>query len=1315
MHPAIVSKEGCKQAVKNRRGEDMSDKQHNKTVIRAARAKFIAMAATYCLGVFNDNYFKQAALLLAVTMGMSHLQGTATVLFALPFILCSSYAGWFADRYAKKRVVVAAKGLECLAMIIGAIGVIYTNWPCILAMIFLMGLQSTFFTPALNGSIPELYPETYVARANGVLKMVTTLAILAGIATAGITLDSEIYSKVGLSSGVSLVAVVIVGISFLGFLASFGVYSKPASGADKPFPKYGPISSLKDLMVICRDRQLLLAIFADAYFYFLASIAVLTINVLGLEQFGLSQTLTSMLSISLMLGICVGSLFVARIVDMKKWSRFLVPASLAMGLGLFLVAATVYIPDSIRTPWLISMLVFTGCAGGVFLIPVTSFLQVHPESSDKGQVLATSNFSGFIAILCSGLMFNLLNASMEPATMMTALGVIAVFTSLLLGLIKNSDRRAMLKIGAKLVRILLSLRYKVEVRGLEKIAADDTRGTVFLPNHPALIDPVIVMSTLCTSFAPRPLADASQLANPLVGQLMKIVQPITIPDIAADGRGSHAKVKLALEEVVNCLERNQDVLFYPAGRVYRSMKEDLSGKSGVEYIINQVPRSRCILVRTTGLWGSGFSRANDKAPSYAKQLPKAMAFLLANLLFFGPRRKVTIELIEDTNLVKLGERSAINSYLEDYYNSDPKPNTIIPCYWWQGSKPQVLDEPVIKRIQGDTDNIPSSTVDLVMAKIKEMVGVRVQQKDRLASDLAMDSLMVMELATWLENEFGTPVEDISALQTVEDCLLVASGQFLGSSESEVKAIAKKWFNGSDQPLQLSGGEKITSIIVQQALKDPGKIVIADQLSGTKSYRDILTAVFLLRPILQKIEAERVGVMMPASASATIVYLALLYSGKIPVMYNWTVGVANMAHGIEQTKTSHIITAKALCERIEGQGTDLSSLAVEWLYLEDVAAGVRLPAKIMALAKALLRPGSLLQAEVSETAVILFTSGSEAMPKAVPLSHANIMANLLDVTPMLQFTGRDSLLGMLPPFHSLGLSGTVVLPLCLGLKTVYHANPTESVTLAKIIASYKATTLIGTPTFINGILQAGSREQLDSLKLVLTGAEKCPDRVYQLLTERNPQANLCEGYGITECSPLVSLNTVDNNHPGTIGKVVPSADHAIIELESNSRVQQGQRGMLLLRGPSIFSGYLNDDSGKGFHRFEDKLWYLTGDFVQEDGNGVLSFCGRKKRFIKLGGEMISLPAIETVLLNHFRDNSEQGPPLAIEATATDEHPEIAVFVTFPVVREELNGLLKDAGFSPLYNIRRVVHVDEIPVLGTGKTDYKILKEMLSQEN
>jgi len=191
-------------------------------MIKKARSKFTAMITAYALGVFNDNYFKQAAMLLAVAAGKSELQGTATMLFSLPFIIFSAHAGWLADRFTKKNVIIWTKILELFAMILGAFGILTMNWFCIIAMVGLMGFQSTLFSPALNGSIPELYPEWYISKANAVVKLITTLFILFGIALAGITLDQKWFAT-EIPWGNILVSVIVLIVSAIGVLASFKV------------------------------------------------------------------------------------------------------------------------------------------------------------------------------------------------------------------------------------------------------------------------------------------------------------------------------------------------------------------------------------------------------------------------------------------------------------------------------------------------------------------------------------------------------------------------------------------------------------------------------------------------------------------------------------------------------------------------------------------------------------------------------------------------------------------------------------------------------------------------------------------------------------------------------------------------------------------------------------------------------------------------------------------------------------------------------------------------------------------------------------
>ncbi len=1284
----------------------------SKTEIKSARSKFIAMAISYCLGVFNDNYFKQAAMLMAVSAGLSHLQGTATILFALPFILFSSWAGWMADRFPKRSVVIWAKALELAAMLIGALGVITANWFCILAMVFLMGLQATIFSPALNGSIPELYPVASIPRANAILKLATTLSILAGIATAGLSLDWSPLRFANINPGSLMVAVVVVLMATIGFLASFGVHSRPAAAKNKPFPWFGPFSSLQDMVSICSDRQLLLALLSDNFFYFLATIVVLTINTIGLKQLGFSQTVTSLLSMSLMLGVCIGSFLAAKLVTMDRWSRLLCPSAAGMAAGLFMAGATVLLPAFIQLAWIAFALTATGIFGGLFLIPVASFLQVRPAGSDKGKVLATVNFSGFVGIMFAGTLFTGLDALFSPAVVMVCLGVLTLLFTWFMHVVMNPKFNPIPAILQGLFRFVIGLRYQVEVTGLNDICKDDGKGLLFLPNHQALIDPVIVMSILYPGFQPRPLADADQANMAGNRWIMEQIRPITLPDLHKNGREGSERIKEALREVAESLVAGDNILLYPSGRLCRSGHEDLAGNSAVEYLLENVEGVRTVLVRITGLWGSSFSWGRGTEPSLHKNVGRIMRFFCANLLFFGPRRKVTVELVEDSALPKMKGRQRINAALEGFYNAKAQVNTHVPYYWWQGRTPVILAEPEKKKVSGDIANVPEATRRLVVERISQLVGCRISGQDRLANDLGMDSLTMMELAAWLESEFGLPVDDLSALATVNDCILAAAGQVLHSSPAAPKPIPAKWFQDSGNRLTLGRQATITELFLAQAKRTPGKIILADQLAGEKTYAQVVTALFVLKPILEKVPGDTIGIMLPASVSASILYLATLFSGKTPVMINWTTGVGNVQHGLDLTGVTTIVTARALYRKLTGQGIDLAAVSTDWLFLDEIVPTIPLHTKIRAALQARFFAGSLAKTQVSQTAAILFTSGSEARPKAVPLSHDNIIANLRDFSSIVSFTGDHRLLGMLPPFHSLGLVGTIILPLCLGLKTVYHANPTESTILAGLIERYKASIVIGTPTFLYGIIKAAGKEQLQSLKLVFTGAEKCPENTYQALKTINSQATLCEGYGITECSPLVSINRVEDPRPGTIGRVMPSMEYVIIDPETDSRVEIGRQGILLVRGPNIFNGYHKDTNGAGFSLFDGKSWYNTGDFVKEDNDRMLTFCGRKKRFIKLGGEMISLPAIENVLQAHFAADNGQGPALAVGATPTEERPEIVLFTTLAITREEANNRIKEAGLSPLHNIRIMQEIEAIPVLGTGKTDYKLLQKMIA---
>ncbi len=865
-----------------------------------------------------------------------------------------------------------------------------------------------------------------------------------------------------------------------------------------------------------------------------------------------------------------------------------------------------------------------------------------------------------------------------------------------------------------MIKFALWLRYRIKITGLDKIKAGGHKGVLFLPNHPALIDPVIMLSVLHKNFTPHSIASEFRIDLPLIGLFSRRFGARPIPDMAREGATAAKAIKKVLSETIEGLRNGENLLLYPAGHLTRGYLEVLGATSAVDVILKNIPDVRVVLVRQKGLWGSSFSWASGRSPDFMTNLKHHLKYLFLDGVFFMPRRPVEIEFVEPDNFPRTADRITMNRFMEDFYNADARRNTYVPYLFWEKEGIRVLPEPEYVKFKGDTSSVPKTTRRLVLRYFEQVTGrTDLNESHRLAYDLGLDSLAIVEVILWLEKEFGFPRVDTDSLKTVGDVMLTAVGKGVSSDLVQLKPVGPKWFieSSANKPLTVPEGGTIAEVFLNQAKRNPGKVIIADQLSGEKTYRDIITAIMALKPIIDRLRGNHIGIMLPASAGANIVYLATLFAGKTPVIVNWTAGSRNMAHSLGLIGVRHVLTAKALVGKLETQGINLDEISDRFVFMEDIRKKISFASKLGAYLWSHLSWSSLEQVKVTGTAVILFTSGSETLPKAVPLSHRNIMANIRDIPSMVTIRENDVMIGMLPPFHSFGITVTMALPLCLGLRTVYHPNPTEAPTIARLIEEYKVTLLVGTPTFLNGITLASTKEQLNTLRVAISGAEKCPVSVYKSLNERCPHIKLLEGYGVTECSPIVSANTEDSPKPYTIGKVMPSLEHVILDVDTGERVGKDRAGILLVRGPSVFSGYLNYEGESPFVEYHGKQWYRTGDLVTEDNNGVLTFCGRLKRFVKLGGEMISLPAIEEVLSPHFTTDRDEGPVIAVESTPSEEHPELALFTVKDTDRATVNNCIRDAGLSALHNIRQVIKVSEIPVLGTGKIDYRALKRRL----
>ncbi len=865
-------------------------------------------------------------------------------------------------------------------------------------------------------------------------------------------------------------------------------------------------------------------------------------------------------------------------------------------------------------------------------------------------------------------------------------------------------------------RALLRLRYRIKVTGIDAIAGKGRSGILFLPNHPALIDPIIIVTEMNAAFAPQALADKDQIDWPVVRWIARQVGARPIPDPARYGEACREEVEKVLADGIQMMKAGGNLLFWPAGRICHQRYEDLGGNSAVETVLKEAPDARVVVIRTRGLWGSSFSRAAGRRPNFGGALLQGLKYLLLNGILFGPRRNVSIELVELADVPRADGRAVLNRYLEHFYNEDAPPNTYVPHTIWERGGTRVLPEPQSSGIEGDVSEVSTATKEIVIGRLKEISGVgTIRETDSLARDLGMDSLSRVEVQTWLEGEFGLPVGDPESLQTVSDVLLAACGMAVKGSQSALKPIPSNWFVNASETgsVFVPDGTTITEVFLKQAKRSISKAAVADQTSGVRTYRDMITAIMVLKPIFQKLDGQYIGIMLPASGGAAVLYLSALFAGKIPVMVNWTVGSRNMTHSLDLLGVRHVLTAGQLVSRIESQGVNLEEIRDKLVLLEDIGKRISLVSKLAAWVRSRISWASLEKQPASDIAVVLFTSGSESYPKAVPLTHTNILSNVRDTISIFRLSPNERIIGILPPFHSFGLTCTLVLPICSAISTVYHPNPTEGSMLARLIDAYRVTMLIGTPTFLNGIVRAAEDPQLMTLKRVISGAEKCPAQLFETITRRWPGMMVLEGYGITECSPVVSVNREEKHRLASIGQVLPSVHYVIKDLDTGQKAAIGKPGMLLVRGPSIFGGYLHYDGPLPFEEFEGKQWYRTGDLVVESSDGMLSFSGRLKRFVKLGGEMVSLPAVEEALAKRYVRDDDNEPVLAVESTPSESNPELVLFTVRDIIREEANSTIREAGLSPIHNIRMVKNIDKIPTLGTGKTDYRALKGMLSQ--
>lgn len=474
-------------------------------------------------------------------------------------------------------------------------------------------------------------------------------------------------------------------------------------------------------------------------------------------------------------------------------------------------------------------------------------------------------------------------------------------------------------------------------------------------------------------------------------------------------------------------------------------------------------------------------------------------------------------------------------------------------------------------------------------------------------------------------------------------------------------------------------------------------IITDGDGRQFSYGELRRAAFALSSPIRNFSAEdeTIGILLPTGAGAVIALLAVHAAGRTPAMLNFSAGIKNLNAAINTAPIKTIITARKFIE-IAGLSaliTELSKTATV-VYLEDMREEIGLNGKLRAVLGPIFPKIFTPRSNPDDTAIILFTSGTEGNPKGVVLTHANILANIEQIEEHVQLEDSDIFFNPLPTFHCYGLTAGTLWPIFSGYPVVLHPSPLQTKTIAKRIFMTRSTVLFATDTFLQQYMRASADGGLSSLRIAVCGAERVREETRKTAEQRF-SFEVLEGYGVTECAPVLAANQPGDIRAGTIGKMLPGIETRLEPVEGLE-----DAGRLWVRGPNIMKGYISPDSPGVVTPLLDG-WHDTGDVVSVDTEGYYVIRGRIKRFAKIGGEMVSLTVVENCASALWPDYMHAAAILpdkrkGEQIVLITEHPDPK--------RHELLAWAQTHGVPEISVPKKIISVKSIPVLGTGKLDY-----------
>jgi acyl-[acyl-carrier-protein]-phospholipid O-acyltransferase/long-chain-fatty-acid--[acyl-carrier-protein] ligase len=565
----------------------------------------------------------------------------------------------------------------------------------------------------------------------------------------------------------------------------------------------------------------------------------------------------------------------------------------------------------------------------------------------------------------------------------------------------------------------------------------------------------------------------------------------------------------------------------------------------------------------------------------------------------------------------------------------------------------------------------------------------------------------------------------------------------------------KWPRGFRLPVQVSFGRplppRVTSFQVRQAVEELGaeafaarddfrrplpalfldqarrnwsRLALADGLGRKLTFGRALVGALLFRNLIVRRAPDEpmIGILLPPCVPAALANLAVSLAGRVAVNLNYTASAESLEHAIRECGLRTILTTQRLLEKCQ------IARRPEMILVEDLAKGISRGAKLRALLAARLLPLSVLRRcllprdlKLDSLATVIFSSGSTGLPKGVMLSHRNIVANLESIRQAIHVTPRDRILGVLPHFHAFGYTCTLWLPMALGFAGVYHTSPLDARQIGELCREHGVTILASTPTFTWSYVRQCEPRDFATVRLALVGAEKMKPELARAFREKFG-FELFEGYGCTELAPVIAVGTDDyrapdqtqvGNKAGSVGRALPGVAVRVVNPETGETLGPDQDGLLLVKGPNVMMGYLNEPE-KTRQAFTSDGWYLTGDIARLDEDGFITLTDRLSRFSKIAGEMVPHVRVEDALQ---RAAGESEPKFVVTSLPDSQKGErlVVLYTGIAVGPEELVARLRESDLPNLWIPRKdsFFKVSCLPVLGSGKLDLRGAKEIAAE--